>query len=873
MGGMDFVFGPFRFDARNLRLSGKDGEVVLRAMTLRVLHELLKDAPNVIGQEQLLDRVWGRQAVTPGVLSQSILELRRALGDSAQTPLYIETKHRLGYRFLADVVQHDVEESPSVTPEGAEADFVPRSMKAVTPQIRRLPSTAWVVVGILVIAVALVAWLQLNRNDISGHASLLSVELLHDGRPSEPEALGWYRDGLRALEQADEISALELLKKSLNREPSAVATQAALAEALAKSGDRNQALQLARSAVKGSSALPRVEQLRIAAFEAELDYRLPDAIAKWQAVSELDPGDLGSALRLAAVQISAGETKAADATLAVIDPLSPSLVDPSRVALLRARLETSRGDQRARLAQAELASRDAKSDAQRIAAWLEQAWAHALVGEREAAEALMKQLDQALAATPDIPLAMRRDLLRATMRREAAAFDEAIEIFDSVATRASAQGERAIAANARREAGFVLALAGRHKEALARLVPLLDEHDALGDPRELASTLDVVGLAQQRAGAMKEAQAYGERSLALYVAAGDRLGEAAARNQLGMAFARTGRFDDARHHWETALAAFEDIGDRRGTAIARGNLATIFAREGNAQAAREANESALVDFRAVGAIADVTRIQFNLALQDRRGGDLVTAETRMREALDGFTQMGNEDFRLQAIASLAELLLSRADLNAAEVLLDATQPAEAAPPQRRAAILTARARLAALRGQYESSATGFNEAKRLREAAGLADWVRMSELDLAELAARQGRLGEAHDEARRLRRELLAADDIGAANQAGTLLASVLLAQRADDAAERLLDELDAALAQHPEAQLALRADLVRAGIAGGDRDAALGRVATRARASGFEWLALQADMLAGGGVGSAAMTVLERIGVRVDTLPPSLYY
>ena len=871
---MHYLFGPFRFDARNLRLIGVEGEIVLRPMTLRLLHELLKDAPNVIGQEQLLDRVWGRQAVTPGVLSQSILELRRALGDSAQTPRYIETKHRLGYRFLADVKQHDVDDTSSITTDPAQGDTDSGTPGPRTSAVRRRPAATWsVVVGMFAIIVALIAWWKLDRDDIGNHPSLRTVELLHDGRPSEPEALRWYREGLLALDRADQTSALEWLKKSLNREPSAVATQAALAETLARSGDRAHALELARSATKGSTPLPRVEQLRIGAFEAELDYRLPDAIAKWQAVSQLDPGDAGSALRLASVQIAAGESKAADATLAAIEHLPRALVDPFRMALLRARLATSRGDQRERLAQAELAGRKAEGDAQRVAAWIEQAWARTLLGDREAADAVMKRLDDALTATPEIPLAMRRDLLRATLRREAGAFDEAIEIFDSVATRAAARGERAIAANARREAGFVLALAGRHKEALARLVPLLEEHEDLGDPRELASTLDVAGLAQQRAGSMKEAQSYGERSLALYVAAGDRLGEAAARNQLGMLFARTGRFDDAQHQWEKALAAFEQIGDRRGAAIARGNLATILARQGNAPAAREANEKALIDFRAIDATADVARIQFNLALQDRRGGDLVAAEARMREALDGFVQMGNEDFRLQAVASLAELLLSRADLDAAQVLLDAAQPAQAAPPQRLAAILTARARLDALRGQYESALTGFNEAKRLREAAGLIDWVRMSELDLAELAARQGRLGEAHDEARRLRRELLEANDIGAANQAGTLLASVLLARSAESAAERLLNELDAALAQHPEAQLVLRADLIRAGMAGDDRVAALGRVASRARESGFEWLALQADVLAGGVAGRAAMTVLERIGVKVELLPPVLYY
>ena len=37
--------------------------------------------------------------MAPGVVSQSIRELRRTLDDSAQAPLWIETRHKLGYRF------------------------------------------------------------------------------------------------------------------------------------------------------------------------------------------------------------------------------------------------------------------------------------------------------------------------------------------------------------------------------------------------------------------------------------------------------------------------------------------------------------------------------------------------------------------------------------------------------------------------------------------------------------------------------------------------------------------------------------------------------------------------------------------------------
>src|SRR5690606_6518200 len=132
-----------------------------------------------------------------------------------------------------------------------------------------------------------------------------------------------------------------------------------------------------------------------------------------------------------------------------------------------------------------------------------------------------------------------------------------------------------------------------------------------------------------------------------------------------------------------------------------------------------------------------------LALQDRRRGRLAETEARFREALAGFTEVGAADVRLQVIASLAELLLQRADLDAAAALLDESGDVADAEPQRRAAIETARARLAALRGDLESAQSGFVIAMELRAAAGLNDWVRISELDLAELAARSGLLAEA----------------------------------------------------------------------------------------------------------------------------------
>ncbi|HET9034411.1 MAG TPA: winged helix-turn-helix domain-containing protein [Dokdonella sp.] len=81
---MHYQFDQFSFDAHNARLSGAEGEIALRPITVQVLRHLLENPQRLIGHEELLDNVWGRQAVSVGVVSQSIRELRQALGDSAR---------------------------------------------------------------------------------------------------------------------------------------------------------------------------------------------------------------------------------------------------------------------------------------------------------------------------------------------------------------------------------------------------------------------------------------------------------------------------------------------------------------------------------------------------------------------------------------------------------------------------------------------------------------------------------------------------------------------------------------------------------------------------------------------------------------------
>lgn len=872
---MRYQFDQFIFDAHDACLRGPDGEIALRPITVQVLRYLLENPQRLIGHEELLDNVWGRQAVSVGVVSQSIRELRQALGDTARNSTYIETKHKLGYRFLA---QPQLLSETALTAEGVDETAAQKIEPGTRPadnahRGRRPILSALLLTGIVFVFVAIGELLVDREGGDSTRDAWAAHEPLHEGRPQEPEALAWYIQGIEALKRDDLLAAREKLERTLKRDPESVAAMAALAEVFARSGNLVEAREWAKTAAQSAASLPRSAQLQLEAFRAGLEYRHGDEIGALQALYKLNPGDTDAGFRLLDALVTAGRQADAERLVKQLGDQKTPTLDRFRLALMQAKIAGIRGDSRARLKAVNEALTLSDSDQDRVDALLELASAELLAGNKMASKQALERIDALLAETPWPAAGLRRQLAAATLQREDGRFDESIATFKATATSALALGQGKVAAEARREGAFSMTAAGKHDRAIAELKSVLDEQTRMGDPRARASTLDVLSIAEQRDGNPAAAEAAAKDALQGYLDANDLTGEASARNTLGMLLARSGRSADAQEQWEKALSLFVDSGNRRGEATSRSNLAILYARAGRVDAAREANEAALVAFRDVDSTPDVARLQFNLGVQDRRAGRIREAEARFREALDGFTAMGAEDFRLQVVASLGELLLLRADLTAAGSMLSTVVFSDGTPVSRRAAIETARAREAALRGENESADVGFRLARQLREKAGLDDWALMSELDLAELAARQGRLGVAEQSARELRRALLKANDPHAALQAGVLLAGALSAQGNIGQAERLLDELENELASNPDALLTLRVDLLRASLRNSGKQPALAHVASQAREAGFELLALRAEMLADGPAAGQARAELGRRGVSVDGMPPPIPY
>ena len=68
-----------------------------------MLHYLVTHPDRLVTKDELLDAVWPNTAVTDAVVRVAIGAVRKALGETAQTPRCIATVPRRGYRFLAAV--------------------------------------------------------------------------------------------------------------------------------------------------------------------------------------------------------------------------------------------------------------------------------------------------------------------------------------------------------------------------------------------------------------------------------------------------------------------------------------------------------------------------------------------------------------------------------------------------------------------------------------------------------------------------------------------------------------------------------------------------------------------------------------------------
>jgi TolB-like protein/Tfp pilus assembly protein PilF len=112
-------FAGFELDPHAGELRKDDGtKIRLQEQPLQILRILLEQPGRIIAREELRQKIWPSHTFVDfdHGINNAIKRLREALGDTAETPRYIETLPRRGYRFLHSISPTSAEPSIAVLP-------------------------------------------------------------------------------------------------------------------------------------------------------------------------------------------------------------------------------------------------------------------------------------------------------------------------------------------------------------------------------------------------------------------------------------------------------------------------------------------------------------------------------------------------------------------------------------------------------------------------------------------------------------------------------------------------------------------------------------------------------------------------------------
>src|SRR5450759_3630491 len=125
--GRPIRFGVFEVDLHTGELRKQGLRIKLRDQPFQILLLLLAHPGEVVSRDELQKQLWPADTFVgfEGGLNKAVNHLRDALGDSAESPRFIETLPKRGYRFIAPVDAghsngHRLEPTPETQQELAE---------------------------------------------------------------------------------------------------------------------------------------------------------------------------------------------------------------------------------------------------------------------------------------------------------------------------------------------------------------------------------------------------------------------------------------------------------------------------------------------------------------------------------------------------------------------------------------------------------------------------------------------------------------------------------------------------------------------------------------------------------------------------------
>ena len=121
------VFGDLRIDAATRELWRAGRLVVLPPQVFDCIAYLVEHRDRAVGRDELVAAVWGKTEVSDTLVGQTVMRIRRELGDDAKGQRIVRTIPRFGYRWVADGTvgaPHDRDAAQSIAaPHASRSDI------------------------------------------------------------------------------------------------------------------------------------------------------------------------------------------------------------------------------------------------------------------------------------------------------------------------------------------------------------------------------------------------------------------------------------------------------------------------------------------------------------------------------------------------------------------------------------------------------------------------------------------------------------------------------------------------------------------------------------------------------------------------------
>ena len=160
-GPLRVKFGRFELDQTEGELYRDGRRIHLQEHPRQVLVALLERPGELVTRDDLRDRLWKSDTFVDFEhgLNTAVKKARQALGDSADSPRYIETVARRGYRFIGRI------EPAELSPRPPAPIQEPESLSAALPSVLGRPSRRFLAAAIAVVLLAatLAVWLVPRR--------------------------------------------------------------------------------------------------------------------------------------------------------------------------------------------------------------------------------------------------------------------------------------------------------------------------------------------------------------------------------------------------------------------------------------------------------------------------------------------------------------------------------------------------------------------------------------------------------------------------------------------------------------------------------------------------------------------------------------